>query len=36
MNTYAKYNQSGEDYLESILTLGAEQSVVIGSTWQSA
>ncbi len=28
MNTYAKYNQSGEDYLESILTLGEEHAVV--------
>ena len=28
MNTYAKYNQSGEDYLESILTLGREGQVV--------
>ena len=28
MNTYAKYNQSGEDYLESILTLSREKSVV--------
>ena len=28
MNTYAKYNQSSEDYLESILTLGAECTVV--------
>ncbi len=28
MNTYAKYNQSAEDYLESILTLGEEQTVV--------
>lgn len=28
MNVYAKYNQSGEDYLESILMLGAEQEVV--------
>ncbi len=28
MNTYAKYNQSAEDYLESILTLGEQQSVV--------
>ena len=28
MNTYAKYNQSGEDYLESILTLSQSQSVV--------
>ena len=28
MNTYAKYNQSEEDYLESILTLSAEQEVV--------
>ena len=28
MNTYAKYNQSGEDYLESILTLAQEHSVV--------
>ncbi len=28
MNTYAKYNQSAEDYLESLLTLGKEQSVV--------
>ena len=28
MNTYAKYNQSGEDYLESILTLGREKNVV--------
>ncbi len=28
MNTYAKYNQSGEDYLESILTLSRDKSVV--------
>ena len=28
MNTYAKYNQSSEDYLESILTLGREGQVV--------
>lgn len=28
MNTYAKYNQSAEDYLESILTLGEEREVV--------
>ncbi len=28
MNTYAKYNQSGEDYLESILTLGREGQTV--------
>ncbi len=28
MNVYAKYNQSAEDYLESILTLGKNQSVV--------
>ena len=28
MNTYAKYNQSGEDYLESILTLSQNQAVV--------
>ena len=28
MNTYAKYNQSSEDYLESILTLGTECPVV--------
>lgn len=28
MNTYAKYNQSGEDYLESILTLSRENNVV--------
>ncbi len=28
MNTYAKYNQSAEDYLESILTLGEERAVV--------
>lgn len=28
MNTYAKYNQSAEDYLESILTLGKDQEVV--------
>ena len=28
MNTYAKYNQSGEDYLESNLTLAQEHSVV--------
>jgi len=28
MNTYAKYNQSGEDYLESILTLAQQQNVV--------
>ena len=28
MNTYAKYNQSGEDYLESILTLSEQREVV--------
>ena len=28
MNTYAKYNQSAEDYLESILTVGKEKEVV--------
>ncbi len=28
MNTYAKYNQSGEDYLESILMLSKDYSVV--------
>ena len=28
MKTYAKYNQSEEDYLESILTLSAEQEIV--------
>lgn len=28
MNHNGKYNQSGEDYLESILTLGKEQAVV--------
>ncbi len=28
MNTYAKYNQSAEDYLESILTLSKEQTIV--------
>ncbi len=28
MNTYAKYNQSAEDYLESILTLGKNQEAV--------
>lgn len=28
MNTYAKYHQSEEDYLESILTLASEQSIV--------
>ena len=28
MNTYAKYNQSEEDYIESILTLSAGQDVV--------
>lgn len=28
MNTYAKYNQSGEDYLESILTISREKNVV--------
>ncbi len=28
MNTYAKYNQSAEDYLESILTLSIEQEIV--------
>ena len=28
MNTYAKYNQSSEDYLESILTLGGSGEVV--------
>ena len=28
MNTYAKYNQSSEDYLESILTISRQQDVV--------
>ena len=28
MNTYAKYNQSEQDYLESILMLGRVQEVV--------
>lgn len=28
MNTYAKYNQSAEDYLESILTISRHQAVV--------
>ena len=28
MNTYAKYNQSGEDYLESILTLSQQLPIV--------
>ena len=28
MSNFVKYNQSGEDYLESILTLSKEQSVV--------
>ncbi len=28
MNTYAKYNQSMEDYLESILTIGQSQAIV--------
>ncbi len=28
MNTYAKYNQSEQDYLESILMLGRAQEVV--------
>lgn len=28
MNATAKYNQSSEDYLESILTLGKEQDIV--------
>lgn len=28
MNTYAKYNQSSEDYLESILTISRQQEVV--------
>ncbi|MBE7079027.1 MAG: metal-dependent transcriptional regulator [Clostridiales bacterium] len=28
MNTYAKYNQSAEDYLESILTISRHQEVV--------
>ena len=28
MNTYAKYNQSEEDYLESILTLSQNQTIV--------
>ena len=28
MSNFIKYNQSGEDYLESILTLSKEQSVV--------
>ncbi len=28
MNTYTKYNQSAEDYLESILTLSKGQEVV--------
>ncbi len=28
MNSYAKYNQSEEDYLESILTISRQQEVV--------
>lgn len=28
MNTYAKYNQSEEDYIESILTISKSQDVV--------
>ena len=28
MNNYTKYNQSGEDYLESILTLSKMQTIV--------
>ena len=28
MNTYAKYNQSAEDYLESILTISRQNNVV--------
>ncbi len=28
MNTYARYNQSEEDYLESILTISRQQDVV--------
>ena len=28
MNTYAKYNQSEEDYLESILTISRHETVV--------
>ena len=28
MNTYTKYNQSGEDYLESILTLSQSKTIV--------
>ncbi len=28
MNNYTKYNQSGEDYLESILTISRQQDVV--------
>ena len=28
MNTHVKHNQSGEDYLESILMLGRQQEVV--------
>ena len=28
MNTYAKYNQSAEDYLESILTISRQNTVV--------
>ena len=28
MNNYVKYNQSEQDYLETLLTLGKEQSVV--------
>ena len=28
MNTYAKYNQSEEDYIESILTISKSQEVV--------
>lgn len=28
MNVYAKYRQSEEDYIESLLTLSAEQAVV--------
>ncbi len=28
MNNYVKYNQSEQDYLETLLTLGSEQNVV--------
>ncbi len=28
MNTHVKYNQSAEDYLESLLTLGKQQPIV--------